>query len=114
MEERRTEEINGEMDFEEWEEKKKQKEAKDIDNIKAFLAAPASDVPDWMEKQLRWQYSFNGSVQTPAKLTATAAVALKEQQESGAEGIEPFYRKRWLLPWKAFLPAKSPPPFAGL
>lgn len=43
-----------------------------------------------MEKQLRWQYSFNGSVQTPAKLTATAAVALKEQQESGAEGIEPF------------------------
>lgn len=89
-EERRTEEINGEMDFEEWEEKKKQKEAKDIDNIKAFLTAPASDVPDWMEKQLRWQYSFNGSVQTPAKLTATAAVALKEQQESGAEGIEPF------------------------
>lgn len=43
-----------------------------------------------MEKQLRWQYSFNGAVQTPAKLTATAAVALKEQQESGAEGIEPF------------------------
>lgn len=82
--------MNGEMNFEEWEEKKKQKEAKDIDNIKAFLTAPASDVPDWMEKQLRWQYSFNGAVQTPAKLTATAAVALKEQQESGAEGIEPF------------------------
>lgn len=89
-EELRTEEMNGEMNFEEWEEKKKQKEAKDIDNIKAFLTAPASDVPDWMEKQLRWQYSFNGAVQTPAKLTATAAVALKEQQESGAEGIEPF------------------------
>ena len=90
VEELRTEEMNGEMNFEEWEEKKKQKEAKDIDNIKAFLTAPASDVPDWMEKQLRWQYSFNGAVQTPAKLTATAAVALKEQQESGAEGIEPF------------------------
>lgn len=49
VEELRTEEMNGEMNFEEWEEKKKQKEAKDIDNIKAFLTAPASDVPDWME-----------------------------------------------------------------
>ena len=89
-EERQTEEMNGEMDFEKWEDKKKQKETKDTDITAAFLTAPAANVPDWMEKQLRWRYSFNGAVQTPAKLTATAAVALKEQQESGAEGIEPF------------------------
>lgn len=43
---------------------------------------PTAPVPDWMRKQLNWKYEWPVAVTTPAKITATAAVKLQEQQEN--------------------------------
>ena len=59
-------------------------------SMKDFLAMPSVPVPDWMERQLTWAYPFPGAVQTPSKLTATAAVKLREAQEYAASDEPPY------------------------
>lgn len=46
--------------------------------------------PDWMDRQLTWSYPHPGAVETPSKLTATAAVSLRERQEYAAAEEPPF------------------------
>lgn len=58
--------------------------------LKEFLAMPPTPVPAWLERQLTWTYPAPGAVQTPSKLTATAAVKLREAQEY-RESDEPPY-----------------------
>ena len=55
----------------------------------AFLAHLPETVPDWLSRQLTWRYTFPGAAATPAKLTATAAVKLREEAEY-AEGEPPY------------------------
>lgn len=55
-----------------------------------FLADLPENIPDWLSRQLTWHYAFPGATMTPAKLTATAAVKLREEAEY-AEGDEPPY-----------------------
>ncbi len=55
-----------------------------------FLDSLPAEIPDWLSRQLTWRYDFPGAVDTPAKLTATAAVKLREAAEY-AEGEEPPY-----------------------
>ncbi len=55
-----------------------------------FLSSLPAEIPDWLSRQLTWRYDFPGAVDTPAKLTATAAVKLREAAEY-AEGEEPPY-----------------------
>ncbi len=58
--------------------------------ISDFLARLPQEIPDWLSRQLTWRYDFPGAVDTPAKLTATAAVKLREAAEY-ANGEEPPY-----------------------
>lgn len=53
-------------------------ETRDLHDFLSHIPEKASD---WMDKQLSWTYSHPGAVETPAKLTATAAVHLREQAE---------------------------------
>ena len=46
--------------------------------------------PSWMDRQLTWRYARPGAAETPAKLTATAAVELREKQEAAAADDPPF------------------------
>lgn len=55
----------------------------------AFLAHLPETVPDWLSRQLTWRYAFPGAAATPAKLTATAAVKLREEAEY-AGGEAPY------------------------
>lgn len=56
----------------------------------AFLSLLSQPVPDWMRRQLTWTYSHNGAVHTPAKLTATSAVKLREEAEYAASDEPPY------------------------
>lgn len=46
-----------------------------------FLTHLPCKVPGWMDAQLSWTYGHRGALETPAKLTATAAVHLRELAE---------------------------------
>lgn len=46
-----------------------------------FLSHLPEKAPDWMDAQLSWTYGHRGALETPAKLTATAAVHLRELAE---------------------------------
>lgn len=46
-----------------------------------FLAHLPCKAPGWMDAQLSWTYGHRGALETPAKLTATAAVHLRELAE---------------------------------
>ena len=63
---------------------------KEIVPLSDFLAGLPADIPAWLSRQLTWRYDFPGAVETPAKLTATAAVKLREAAEY-ANGEEPPY-----------------------
>ncbi len=88
-----------------------------------FLARLPSEIPEWLSRQLTWRYDFPGAVDTPAKLTATAAVKLREAAEY-AEGEEPPYASATLAediaePTEnkteyAALLASTPPDYAAL
>lgn len=54
-----------------------------------FLADLPANTPDWLSRQLTWHYAFPGATMTSAKLTATAAVKLREEAEYA--GGEPPY-----------------------
>ena len=56
--------------------------------VEEFLSRLPTDVPEWMDRQLSWSYGHPGAVEAPAKLTATAAVRLRELAEY-AESDEP-------------------------
>lgn len=56
----------------------------------AFLSQIPKDVPSWLQRQLTWSYAFPGAIDTPAKLTATAAVKLREEQEFAASDEPPM------------------------
>ena len=64
-------------------------EKKDEDRLAAFLSHLPKGWPDWMDRQLTWTYSHPGAVNTPAKLTATAAVHLRELAEYAASDEPP-------------------------
>lgn len=51
---------------------------------------PLTPVPDWLPKQLSWTYRYPGASLTPAKITATQAVALREKQEYALADEAPF------------------------
>ncbi len=88
-----------------------------------FLARLPAEIPEWLSRQLTWRYDFPGAVDTPAKLTATAAVKLREAAEY-AEGEEPPYASATLAediaePTEneteyAALLAGTPPDYAAL
>lgn len=46
-----------------------------------FLTHLPRKAPGWMDAQLSWTYGHRGALETPAKLTATAAVHLRELAE---------------------------------
>jgi ATP-dependent helicase/nuclease subunit A len=46
-----------------------------------FLQTLPEKAPGWMDAQLSWTYGHRGALETPAKLTATAAVHLRELAE---------------------------------
>lgn len=46
-----------------------------------FLTHLPCKAPSWMDAQLSWTYGHRGALETPAKLTATAAVHLRELAE---------------------------------
>ena len=69
---------------------KEEKDASPAFDRDVFLAHLPETVPDWLSRQLTWRYAFPGAAATPAKLTATAAVKLREEAEY-AEGDEPPY-----------------------
>ena len=46
-----------------------------------FLTHLPCKAPGWMDAQLSWTYGHKGALETPAKLTATAAVHLRELAE---------------------------------
>lgn len=54
-----------------------------------FLAHLPAKAPDWMDAQLSWTYPWQGALETPAKLTATAAVHLRELAEYTASDEPP-------------------------
>ena len=54
-----------------------------------FLAHLPDQAPDWMDAQLSWTYRWQGALETPAKLTATAAVHLRELAEYAASDEPP-------------------------
>lgn len=54
------------------------------ETLESFLSRLPETVPDWMSRQLSWSYGYPGAVLTPAKLTATAAVKLRERREYSA------------------------------
>ena len=60
---------------------KEEKDASPAFDREAFLAHLPETVPDWLSRQLTWHYAFPGATATPAKLTATAAVKLREEAE---------------------------------
>ncbi len=59
------------------------------DDAERFLSSPAGPVPSWLPLQLLWEYGHPGAVTTPAKLTATAAVTLREAREAKEADEEP-------------------------
>lgn len=64
-------------------------EKKAEDRLAAFFSHLPKSWPDWMDRQLTWTYSHPGAVNTPAKLTATAAVHLRELAEYAASDEPP-------------------------
>ncbi len=67
------------------------KEAKEeTRSLSDFLENLPQEIPGWLTRQLSWRYDFPGAAETPAKLTATAAVKLREAAEY-AEGDAPPY-----------------------
>lgn len=48
------------------------------EDLSTFLNTPVKDVPQWLENQLTWRYDHTPATLTPSKLTATAAVSLRE------------------------------------
>ncbi len=56
----------------------------------AFLAKLPVPVPNWMEQQLTWHYAHPGATETPAKITATSAVKLREEAEYAASDEPPY------------------------
>ena len=81
-------------------------------NRETFLSSLPKEIPDWMDRQLTWAYDHPGSLITPAKLTATAAVKLREMQEYTASDEE-AYESVILAPDPDALPADydAPPLF---
>ena len=66
---------------------REQGDAKETDT---FLAHLPHAYPDWMDRQLTWTYGHQGALATPAKLTATAAVHLRELAEYAASDEPPM------------------------
>lgn len=54
-----------------------------------FLTHLPCKAPGWMDAQLSWTYGHRGALETPAKLTATAAVHLRELAEYKASDEPP-------------------------
>lgn len=81
-------------------------------SLSDFLSSLPKDIPHWMESQLTWTYDHPGALSTPAKLTATAAVKLREMQENSASDEE-TYESVILAPDPDALPADydTPPLF---
>lgn len=55
-----------------------------------FLTHLPCKAPGWMDAQLSWTYGHRGALETPAKLTATAAVHLRELAEYKASDEPPL------------------------
>lgn len=55
-----------------------------------FLTHLPCKAPGWMDAQLSWTYGHRGALETPAKLTATAAVHLRELAEYKETGEPPL------------------------
>ncbi len=51
---------------------------------------PSVPIPEWFEKQILWKYPHVGATETPAKLTATQAVELREKKEYALADAPPF------------------------
>lgn len=66
-------------------------------NADRFLASLPSEVPEDLSRRLTWSYAFPGAANTPGKLTATAAVKLRETLEA-SESDEPPYASEILAP----------------
>ena len=66
-------------------------------NADRFLASLPSEVPEDLSRRLTWSYAFPGAANTPGKLTATAAVKLRETLEA-SESDEPPYASE-ILPF---------------
>lgn len=70
-------------------------------NADRFLASLPSEVPEDLSRRLTWSYAFPGAANTPGKLTATAAVKLRETLEAS----EAMNRRMPLKSWhRTFLP----------
>lgn len=72
-------------------------------NADRFLASLPSEVPEDLSRRLTWSYAFPGAANTPGKLTATAAVKLRETLEA-SESDEPPYASEVLAPDLPSLP----------
>lgn len=59
----------------------KEENRKEKTELSHFLSHLPEKAPDWMDAQLSWTYGHRGALETPAKLTATAAVHLRELAE---------------------------------
>lgn len=60
------------------------------EDLSHFINTSTHEVEPWICRQLEWRYAHTAATLTPAKLTATAAVKLKEEQENRyAEEIPP-------------------------
>lgn len=84
-EEKRTLEEKGEEELSAQMEDQKEEEL----SISHFLERK-TEVPEWLSRQLAWKYDYPGAAMTPAKLTATAAVHLRELAEYRASDEEPL------------------------
>lgn len=59
----------------------KEENRKEKTELSHFLTHLPCKAPGWMDAQLSWTYGHRGALETPAKLTATAAVHLRELAE---------------------------------
>lgn len=85
------------------------------DPVSRFLAAPAAGNTEWLDDRFSWRYTHPGAAETPAKLTATAAVKLAEaekEEEMPSEVLAETIREDAPLPYDfaeppAFLAAEE-------
>ena len=68
----------------------KEENREEVRDLSYFLAHLPEEAPPWMDAQLSWSYDHPGALDTPAKLTATAAVHLRELAEYRAGEEEPL------------------------
>lgn len=68
----------------------KEENRKEKTELSHFLTHLPCKAPGWMDAQLSWTYGHRGALETPAKLTATAAVHLRELAEYKASDEPPL------------------------